>query len=102
MKIYYETLGLSSNASVHEIRQKFRELAKRFHPDHNPNDPNAEENFKKVAAAYAILIGKADRSYVQDGATDRQEDPAWVLWAFSPMNLWARMWADYLKAVVAG
>ncbi|MBL8878288.1 MAG: DnaJ domain-containing protein [Phycisphaerales bacterium] len=56
----YEILGLARSASADEIKRKYRELAKRFHPDRNPNDKSAERKFKEVQAAYEVL-GDADR-----------------------------------------
>ena len=51
----YDTLGLPETASQAEIRRAYKRLARQFHPDLNPNDPTAEENFKAVAGAYAVL-----------------------------------------------
>lgn len=56
----YEILGLARSASQDEIKRKYRELAKRFHPDRNPNDKSAERKFKEVQAAYEVL-GDAQR-----------------------------------------
>lgn len=52
---YYEVLGLNKNASENEIKKSYRKLAKQYHPDMNPGDKNAEEKFKEVNEAYAIL-----------------------------------------------
>jgi molecular chaperone DnaJ len=52
---YYEVLGLSRNASDADIKRAFRELARRYHPDGNPNDPSAEERFKEISIAYETL-----------------------------------------------
>jgi len=54
MKDYYEILGVSRNASLDEIKQKYRELALKYHPDRN-KDKNAEEKFKEINEAYAVL-----------------------------------------------
>lgn len=56
----YETLGVARTASQDDIRKAYRKAAKECHPDLNPGKPEAEERFKKVAAAYA-LIGDADK-----------------------------------------
>ena len=48
----YEVFGLSRDASREEVKKKYRELAKRYHPDKNPGDKVAEEKFKEVSAAY--------------------------------------------------
>jgi len=52
---YYEVLGLSKDASKDEIKKAYRKLAMKYHPDKNPDDKEAEEKFKEVAEAYAVL-----------------------------------------------
>ena len=52
---YYAILGVGKNADAKEIKAKYRKLAKEYHPDKNPGDKRAEENFKKVSEAYAVL-----------------------------------------------
>lgn len=51
----YEVLGVARNAGIDEIKSAYRRLARRYHPDVNPNDPDAEEHFKEVGEAYSIL-----------------------------------------------
>lgn len=51
----YKTLGVSRTASADEIKKAYRKLARSYHPDHNPDNPGAEEKFKAVSAAYDIL-----------------------------------------------
>jgi len=58
MRQYYQALGLKENASKEEIRKAYRKLSKKYHPDLNQGDKNAENNFKKVAEAYEILTNK--------------------------------------------
>ena len=55
MKDYYEVLGVSKDASDDEIKKAYRTLAKKYHPDMHPDDKNAEEKFKEVNQAYAVL-----------------------------------------------
>ncbi len=56
-KDYYQTLGISRNASPEEIKKSYRNLAKKWHPDMNPdNKKEAEERFKEISEAYEILM----------------------------------------------
>ncbi len=55
MKNLYEILGIQCNATSREIKKRHRILAKQYHPDTNPNDKTAEENFKNMQAAYDVL-----------------------------------------------
>lgn len=52
---YYEVLGVDTRASQEEIKKAYRQLALKFHPDRNPGDKEAEENFKEAAEAYEVL-----------------------------------------------
>ena len=54
-KDYYAVLGVPKNASQSEIRKAYRKLAQRHHPDTKAGDPDAEERFKEISAAYDVL-----------------------------------------------
>ncbi len=54
-KNYYEVLGVSKDASVEDIKNAYRQLAKKYHPDFNKDDPQAEEKFKEINEAYQVL-----------------------------------------------
>ncbi|MHA1683586.1 MAG: molecular chaperone DnaJ [Promethearchaeota archaeon] len=59
---YYEVLGIGKNASSAEITRAFRKLAKKYHPDMNPDDKDSEEKFKEANEAYSILSDKEKRA----------------------------------------
>ncbi|GBC85567.1 Chaperone protein DnaJ [bacterium HR11] len=52
---YYQILGVSRDASLEEIKKAYRKLARKYHPDLNPGDKQAEEMFKKIQEAYRVL-----------------------------------------------
>lgn len=59
---YYEVLGINRNATDDEIKKAFRSLAKKYHPDLNPGDENAEAKFKEINEAYNVLINPETRA----------------------------------------
>lgn len=61
MRDPYIVLSVEPSATDEEIKASYRQLARRWHPDKNPDDPQAEEKFKEVAAAYEILSDPAKR-----------------------------------------
>jgi curved DNA-binding protein len=58
---YYKTLGVKKDASEAEIKKAYRKLAMKYHPDHAKGDKSAEEKFKKISEAYAVLSDKEKR-----------------------------------------
>lgn len=58
---YYKLLNVDSNASQGEIKKSYRKLALQYHPDRNPGDKTAEEKFKQISEAYAILSDETKR-----------------------------------------
>jgi len=77
---YYKTLGVSKNTKDDEIKKAYRKLAMKYHPDHTKGDKSAEEKFKKISEAYAVLSDKEKRkqydTFGSDGFHQRfsQED----------------------------
>jgi molecular chaperone DnaJ len=58
MNEYYKILGIKEGSSKEEVKKAYRTLSKKYHPDLNPDDKDAEEKFKKVSEAYGVLTGK--------------------------------------------
>ena len=92
-KDYYNTLGVSSDADEKAIRQAFRQLARKVHPDVNPGNKEAEEKFKTINEAYQVLSDKEQRSkydklraqYLQWQQTGGgQKDFEWQNWSAQP------------------
>ena len=61
-KDYYEILGVNKDASSEDIKKSYRKLAMKYHPDRNPDNPKAEEQFKEVKEAYEMLTDEQKRA----------------------------------------
>lgn len=72
-KDYYESLGVSRNASEDEIKKSYRKLAKQFHPDKNPDDKAAEDRFKEVSEAYEHLSNPEKKTHYDQFGHARQQ-----------------------------
>lgn len=55
-KNYYEVLGISKNASQKEVKKAYYQMAKKYHPDVNKNDPSAEKKFSEATEAYEVSL----------------------------------------------
>src|ERR1700694_3915438 len=76
-KDYYEILGVPRNADKKQIRSAFRKLARKYHPDVNPNNAEATEKFKEINEAHEVLSDPDKRAkYDQYGARWKEYD-AW-------------------------
>ena len=83
----YDILGVPKSASDDAIRKAYRKLARRHHPDVNPNDANAEDAFKRVSAAYEVLSDKQKRAAYDEfgdasltGGFDADKARAYAQW----------------------
>src|SRR5580658_1115055 len=65
---YYKTLGVGKNASDEEIKKAYRKLARKYHPDRNAGDKQAEERFKEISQAHDVL-SDADKRKQYDRGT---------------------------------
>ena len=75
-KDYYEVLGVDKNADDAAIKKAYRKLAKKYHPDTNAGNAEAEKKFKEISEAYAVLSDKEKRKeYDQFGNGDFEYDP---------------------------
>lgn len=76
-KDYYKILGINKSASDGDIKKAYRRLAKKYHPDRNPDNPEAEAKFKEVSEAYEVLSDQEKREmYNRFGSQWRQYQQA--------------------------
>lgn len=86
---HYEVLGVKREATADEIKRAYRSLAKKYHPDRNPNDPSAEAKFKEVQHAYSVLNDPKKRAQY-----DQYGDVAVGEWQTRPTGEQVYQWGD--------
>lgn len=72
----YKVLEVSDNATFEDIRKAYRRLARKYHPDSNPNNKAAEEKFKEINDAYTILSDETKRAEYDNKSSSGQKNKA--------------------------
>ena len=67
---FYKILGVKKNANTNTIKKAYRKLAKELHPDRNTDDPNANEKFQDLSAAYEVLSDEEKRKVFDKGGEE--------------------------------
>ena len=88
-KEYYEVLGVPRTATADEIKKAYRTLARKYHPDVNPDDPTAEDKFKELNEAYEVLSDPEKRQRYDELGSGWQPGAD-----FTPPPGWERVRTD--------
>ena len=89
-RCYYEVLNVERTASGDEIKRAYRRMAMKFHPDRNPDDPQAEVSFKEAAEAYEVLSdGDRRRTYDQFGRDGLRSRPGHDFRSMNPDDIFS-------------
>jgi len=85
-KDYYEVLGVNRNANDKDIKQAYRKLARKYHPDVNPGDTSAEAKFKEINAAYEVLSDPEKRKKYDQFGDKWQHADQFTGWQQAPFG----------------
>jgi curved DNA-binding protein CbpA len=94
LKDYYRILGVDAQATGEEIKRAYRRLALQYHPDRNPDDPQAEERFKEISEAYAVLVDPAKRREYDASGQARSPQEPFTGRAWSQDDLFRDLFSD--------
>src|ERR1700693_6548285 len=98
---YYEILGINRDASDEDIKKAYRKLAMKFHPDRNPDNPKAEEQFKEAKQAYEIL-SDANKRAAYDQYGHAGVDPSAAAGAGAGFGNFADAFGDIFGDIFGG
>lgn len=93
MRDPYEVLGVAKTATAKDIKSAYRKLAKKYHPDQNPNDPKAKEQFTAATQAYDVVGDDKQRKAYDSGEIDAEGKPRFQ--GFDPRGGGADPFAAY-------
>ncbi len=97
-KDYYDILGVSKDASQEEIAQAYRNLAIKYHPDKNPDDPKCADKFKEVAEAFEVLNDLEKRArYNRFGSSDNRNFNIHI----NPFDIFGDIFGDFFGDTVS-
>ena len=99
---YYKILGVDKNASQDDVKKAFRKLARKYHPDLNPNDPSAKDKFQEINEANEVLSDPEKRKkydeygehwkHADEFEAQKQAPPACRCGWRRLLRLWRRRW----------
>jgi DnaJ-class molecular chaperone len=94
-KDFYQLLGVARNASQEDIKKTYKRLAKKYHPDINSDDKNAEEKFKEISEAYHVLSdSEKRRQYDLFGHQGQSDGAGFSSWAEGPGGARTYTWSS--------
>lgn len=91
----YSVLGVARNTDQKQIKSAFRKLAKQYHPDHNPNNKDAQTKFAKISHAYEILSDTAKKAQYDRGEIDEEGKPKYQGFAHNNSGYTQRTKANF-------